>query len=81
MFCATYYHIKQDPKTSVNSRTLMAIIELCMGEIKGKLYFKFHKVHFRANSALLPTELATKSALLHHKECMFYCNKALFAIQ
>ena len=35
-------------------------IELCVGKIKGNVYFKFHKVHFRANSALLPT----KGALL-----------------
>ena len=37
-----------------------------VGEIKGKVYFKFHKVHFRANSTLLPTKstlLPTKSAL------------------
>ena len=44
----------------------MQFIELCVDEIKEKVYFKFHKVHFRANSALL----LTKS-----------CNKALFVVQ
>ena len=41
---------------------LNTFIELCVGEIKEKVYFKIRKVHIRANSALLPT----KSALLKH---------------
>ena len=60
----------------------ITFIELCVGEIKGKVYFKFHKVHSQsANSAFM----TTKSALLHRKECFIerikhslWCNKVLF---
>ena len=53
-------------------KTLYKLIELCVGEIKGKVYFKFHKVHSQpANSALLTTKSACNKAL-------FVGNKAQF---
>ena len=42
----------------VSDCTMQWFIELCVGEIKAKAYFKFHKVHFSVNSAILPTKSA-----------------------
>ena len=47
-----------------------------MGKIKGKVYVKFHKVHFRENSALLPRVLyCTIKALFAVQEVLFVGNK------
>jgi len=41
------------------------LIELYVGEIKGKVYFKFHKAHLWA-----------KSVLLNRNKALFVVNKA-----
>ena len=46
------------------------------GRDQRKLYFKFHKVHFRQTVLYCP-----QSALLHRKECFIAIKHSLWAIK
>ena len=86
-----FYHNKSKPniihicfiiQKENNNILILHLQNFAWARSKGKVYFKFHKVHSQpANSA----SSTTKSTLLHRKECFIHsikhslrCNKALF---